>query len=198
MAGNRPSRSTEAHVVREGRAAAKYMGTDGDKWITSTSHKLGTLERLRSSERRVVPGVCWHSARSCWQVSWYEEKEKKRKYFPVHRFKETSETFCEVEADALCAAIEFRKGLDRRGIVKLRRVENPCSGVKGINWHTSKKAWTVRLNINGKRLCGGMFKPKDSTPEEVERARLLAVESRCKLERKCFSIKQSGAPLHLA
>ena len=70
--------------------------------------------------------------------------------------------------------------------MKPRRVENPCSGVKGINWHTSKKAWTVRLKINGKQLCGGMFKPKDSTPEEVERARLAALDSRRKLEEKYF------------
>ena len=38
------------------------------------------------------------------------------------------------------------------------------------------------VNINSQTLFGGKFKPKDSTPEEVERARLLAVESRRKLE----------------
>ena len=54
------------------------------------------------------------------------------------------------------------------------------------------------LQVNGKQLHGGTFKPKDSTPEEVERARLTAVESRRKLEHKYFTIKQSGAPLHLA
>ena len=48
----------------------------------------------------------------------------------------TSKTCCKVEADALCAAIEFRKGLERRGVVKAKRVENPQSGVKGINWNT--------------------------------------------------------------
>ena len=53
------------------------------------------------------------------------------------------------------------------------------------------------LNINGKQLSGGYFKPKDSTPEEVERARLAAVESRRKLEEKYFTIKQTWAPLHL-
>ena len=71
-----------------------------------------------------------------------------------------------------------------------QREETPQSGVKGINWHTSKKTCRVRLNINGKELCGGRFKPKDSTPEEIERARLTAVESRRKLEEKYFIIKQ--------
>ena len=70
-------------------------------------------------------------------------------------------------------------------------MENPQSGVKGINWNTRQKAWKVCLKINGKPLSGGTFKPKDSTPEEVERARLAAVESRRKLEEKYFTIKQS-------
>ena len=43
-------------------------------------------------------------------------------------------------------------------------------------------------------IPGGYFKPKDSTPEEVERARLAAVEGRRKLEEKYFTIKQSAGP----
>ena len=103
-------------------------------------------------------------------------------YFSIHHFIKTSKTFCEAEADPLRAAIEFRKGLERSGIVNAKRVENPQSGVIGVRWHTRYKAWEVKKNINGQTLFGGKFKPKDSTPEEVERARLLAVESRRKLE----------------
>ena len=141
-----------------------------------------------SSKQSGVPGVGWQSSYKlgAWQVSWEEEKKMKKKYFHVLHFMKTSKTFCEAEADALRAAIEFRKGLERSGIAKAKRVENHQSGVKGINWHTSKKAWTVRLKINGKQLCGGTFKPKDSTPEEVERARLAALDSRRKLEEKYF------------
>ena len=112
----------------------------------------------------------------------------KKKYFHVRNFMKTSKTLCEAEADALHAAIEFRKGLERSGIAKAKRVENPQSGVKGINWHIRKKVWHVRLQIN-KQLFSGDFKPKDSPPEEVERARLAAVESRRKLEEKYFTIK---------
>merc|ERR1711933_283692 len=41
---------------------------------------------------------------------------------------------------------------------------------------------------------GGRFKPKDTNPEEVERARVAAVESRRKLEERYFIIKQSEGP----
>ena len=65
--------------------------------------------------------------------------------------------------------------------------------MKGVLWYTQDKAWEVKLKINGKTLHGGTFKPKDSTPEEVECARLAAVESRRKLEEKYFTITQSAA-----
>ena len=45
------------------------------------------------------------------------------------------------------------------------------------------------MNINGQTLYGGTFTPKDSTPEELERARLLGVEIRRKLEKKYFKKK---------
>ena len=135
-----------------------------------------------SSKQSGVTGVSWQSKLGAWQVSWYEEKKMKKKYFHVRHFMKASKTFCEAEADALCAAIQFRKGLERSGIVKAKRVENPHSGAKGVFWHTRDKAWEVTMNINGKTLYGGTFTPKDSTPEEVECARLAAVESRRKLE----------------
>ena len=122
-----------------------------------------------------MPGVSWHSKYRRWQVSWYEEKERKKKYFYVNHFMKTSKTFCEAEAAALSAALEFRKGLERSGVVKAK-------GVKDVFWHTRDKAWEVKMVINGQTLYGGTFMPKDSTPEEVERARLLAVDNRRKLE----------------
>ena len=57
----------------------------------------------------------------------------------------TSKTFCEAEADALRAAIEFRKGLERSGVVKAKCVENPHSGVTGVFWHTRYKAWEAKI-----------------------------------------------------
>ena len=148
-----------------------------------------------SSEQSGVPGVSWtwRNKLGSWQVFWFEEKNMKKKYFHVRDFMKTSKIFCEAKDDALRAAIEFRKDLERRGIAKAQHAENPQSGVKGINWNIQQKAWRVYLNINGKQLSGGYFKPKDSTPEEVERARLDAVESRRKLEEIYFTIKQIAA-----
>ena len=82
--------------------------------------------------------------------------------------------------------MKFHKGLESSGIAKAKRVENAQSGAKGIHWDIRQKAWIVRLKVKGKRLSGGCFKPKDSTPELVERARLAAVESRRKLLEKYF------------
>ena len=115
-------------------------------------------------------------------ASWYEEKIRKTKYLHVCHLMNTGKTYREAEADALRAAIEFRNGLERSGVAKAKRVDNPQSNMNGIYWHIQKEAWIVRLRAKGKQLSGGCFKPKDSTPEEVECARLLAVESRRKLE----------------
>ena len=149
--------------------------------IGSDEQNLDIPKQLKSSEQCLVPGVSWQSKRARWQVSW---KNFRRKYFSVHHFMNTGKTYSEAEADALRAAIEFRKGLERSGIVKAKRVEKPHSGEKGVLWHTRDKAWEVKMVINGQTLYGGTFKPKDSTPEEVERARLVAVESCRKLEQQ--------------
>ena len=60
-----------------------------------------------------------------------------------------------------------------------------AKGVKDVFWHTRDKAWEVKMVIDGQTLYGGTFTPKDSTPEEVERARLLAVDTCRKLELRC-------------
>ena len=137
---------------------------------------------LKNSMQSGVPGVSWLNSHGAWQVSWYEAKKAKKTYFVVRQFMGVSKMFDEAEADALRAAIEFRKDLERSGIVKAKRVEKDHSGAKGVFWHTRDKAWEVTMNFHGKTLYGGTFTPKDSTPEEVERARLLAVDSRRKFQ----------------
>ena len=76
-------------------------------------------------------------------------RQGRRNIFYVHHFMKTNKMFCEAEADALRAAIEFRKGPERSGIVKAKRGENPHSGVTGVLWHTRNKAWEVTMNSNG-------------------------------------------------
>ena len=55
---------------------------------------------------------------------------------------------------------------------------------------STKEKLASGIDDQWQEFFGGTFKPKDSTPEEVERARLAAVESRRKLEEKYFIIKQ--------
>ena len=76
-----------------------------------------------SSEQSGVPGVSWtwHNKLGSWQVFWFEEKNMKKKYFHVRDFMKTSKIFCEAKDDALRAAIEFRKDLERRGIAKAQQ-----------------------------------------------------------------------------
>ena len=143
-----------------------------------------------SSKQSGVPGVNWNRG-GAWTAGWHEGKKQKYKGFPVRHFMNTGKTYSEAEADALRAAIEFRKGLERSGVAKARSEERPRSGVKGVNWNARGKLWEVRLQIGGRLLNGGTFKPGDTTPEEVERARLAAVESRRKLEEKYFVIRQT-------
>ena len=169
-------------------AVAQYASS------TCTTAAQGLQDRGKrmifvSSKQCAVPGVSWHK-RGAWQVSWREKNERKYKKLNVRDFMKTSETFCKAEADALSAAIKFRKSLEKRGVGMAKRAQNPQSNVPGVNWHRPKKAWMVQLQVKGKRLSGGCFKPKDSTPDEVECARLAAVESRRKLEQKYFKISR--------
>ena len=118
------------------------------------------------------------------------------KYFHVHHFMKTGKTSSEAEADALLAAIEFRKGLERSGVVTVKAgsVDTPKSGVKGVKWDKRTNNWYACIQVNRKEISGGSFKPKDTTPEEVERARLAAVVCRRKLEEKHFTIKEIKVP----
>ena len=64
--------------------------------------------------------------------------------------------------------------------------------MKDVFLHTRDTAWEVKMVINGQTLYGGTFMPKDSTPEEVERARLLAVDTCRKLELRCKKKRARG------
>ena len=98
--------------ISEGKGQVKRTGmkrrlSEKTSSIGSDEQNLDIPKRLKSSEQCAVPGVCWNSAKSRWQVSWFEEKEKKFKCFYVHHFMKTGRTFCEAAAEALRAAIEF-------------------------------------------------------------------------------------------
>ncbi|CAK0840687.1 unnamed protein product, partial [Prorocentrum cordatum] len=103
------------------------------------------------------------------------------------RFRPKDESPEEVERARLAA------GEDQLG--ELRRARAPSgrsgsaehqSGIKHIVWHKTRQAWHLRDTIRNGPDKGGVmqpqFRPKDQSPEEVERARLVAVEALRRLE----------------
>ena len=183
---------------RKRKFCERSSSIGGDEQNFDISEQLESSQAPRANERNCVarkqsgvPGVTWNAC-DFWTATWYEEKKRKFKHFHVRHFMNTGNTYSEAEADALRAAIKFRKGLERSGIAKAGRAEKPQSGAKGVTWDLQRKSWKVSLRINDKQRHGGYFKPKDSTLEEVERARLAALESRRKLEEKyiCTSLSR--------
>jgi len=71
--------------------------------------------------------------------------------------------------------------------VELREVKDPAeikqhsSGVVGVSWDKYTGQWHVAVRVKGKQTHK-RFRPKDRTPEEVERARLAAVECQQQLQ----------------
>jgi len=136
-----------------------------------------------ASKRSGVKGVRWKKKLNGWQVSWRKDGQRKQKLFAVHRYEEQQlgGSYEEADAQALRDAVAFREGLVRQGVVEEARAERQ-SGCPGVSWHRTSKRWMVRMKISGKDKTFGYFHPKDDTPEEVERARLAAVERRREVE----------------
>ena len=73
-----PKRGSKRRRVEACTTAAKGLQNRGRRMILASSKQSG------------VPGVSWHSGYCRWQVSWYVEKERKKKYFYVNHFMKTS------------------------------------------------------------------------------------------------------------
>ncbi|CAK0872766.1 unnamed protein product [Prorocentrum cordatum] len=136
-----------------------------------------------------VPGVCWSVTKQGWKVSWQEGHKGRAKCFPAARYQQPGRGPEAAEAAALQAAVAFRRELERAGQARAPKAAERRSGVPGVFWESSGRAWRVQLksvSASGKqtRIQGGSFRPKDDTPEEVERARLLAVARLRELERE--------------
>ena len=153
---------------------------------------LGDGKVVVSAKQSGVPGVAWGRAVQAWVVKWYESAQgakRRKKTFPLATFQQPGQGPEAAEAAALQAAVAFRRELERTGQAKAPKKLERQSGVSGVVWQTSSRSWIARLqytDADGKRknIYGGIFTPKDDTPEEVERARLLAVERLRELERE--------------
>ena len=98
----------------------------------------------------------------------------------------------EADALALGAAIAFREAKVGSGKARAAPTGERCSGIKGVSWKKDRQAWHVRIGLGGKGLDGGFFRAKDDSPEEVERARLAAVDKRTQLESEHYNVQVGG------
>merc|ERR1719323_468823 len=127
-------------------------------------------------------GVHWVAARNAWSCQFGKFGPRSSRHFPVTSYMKDGKSLEEANAEALRDAIAFREQLEKQGVCK-PRVALQRSGIKGVRWKKRDKCWEAKLGVNGKTLFGGLFYPKDGSPEAVERARLEAVERRREMEK---------------
>jgi len=152
----------------------------------SVSGNRGMRGRRKSDARHSgVRGVFWNRNAKAWNVEWTATEggqARKRRLFAVQHYVENGQgSYEEADAEALRDAVAFRKDLVRRGVVKVARTAQRQSCSRGVSWESRGQGWRVQMRSGGRRI-NFHFRPKDNTPEEVERARLAAVERRRELE----------------
>ena len=101
--------------------------------------------------------------------------------------------FEEADARALEAAIAFREAQVGSGQARVQCRTEIHSGIKGVFWMAGQKAWMAQLTV-GKKFYREYFRVKGNSPEELERARLAAVEKRREWEEKHICITVSKTP----
>merc|ERR1712012_724894 len=121
-----------------------------------------------------VAGITWHRTQRCWKCQWIDRAK---------RFKPNKNTPEDIE-DARMAAVDFFR--TRKEQIYTVRPGPPDmvqqSGVVGVKWHTTNKYWECRWKDHMKKVRYKCFKPKEYTPEEIEGARLAAVDFFFKLK----------------
>ncbi|CAK0822837.1 unnamed protein product [Prorocentrum cordatum] len=145
----------------------------------------------RSAERQSgVESVSCVSKKQAWRVRYVMENGPGKGTKKQLTFRPKDESPEEVERARL-AAVEALRRLEEEdralGPISLgRKSAERQSGVKYVNWVSKKQTWGVRYVMKNGPGKGSMkqltFRPKDESPEEVERARLAAVEALRRLE----------------
>lgn len=124
-------------------------------------------------------------------MRWREPPRPRHKYFCVPHYlrDKRAKNIEEAEAMALREAVQFRFDLVKAGKIRKYAQGAIQSGVVGVKWRPEKNAWQVGLMINGQKINGGLIQAKDESPEEVENARMIAVDKRRELERQYFDVQ---------
>jgi len=168
------------------RGASRRPSAGGAATLRAASRRSAAKEPRaatgsQGAKQRDVPGVRWVPVKQCWITRWWEGAVNKVRTFSVRKYMAPGKTREEAKAEALRDAIALRKELVRTGKLKVKKTVLG-SRIQGVHWNRARKGWQVRIMSDGKYLSGGYFRPKDNTPDEIERARLAAVERRRTLE----------------
>lgn len=157
------------------------------------SSSTGKTRVAVASKQSGVVGV-WYHPKNAWVAKWHARSGTKQKYFSVRSFVSRKKTWKQAEAKALKEAVKFRQRLFNCGKIKIinqhgRRAKR-ISGVRGVTWHNMQHCWNVRIQSRGKTFRGDRFLPVNDSEDAIERARLLAIASRKRLEREHFDIRR--------
>eukprot|EP00747_Dinoflagellata_sp_TGD_P156101 gnl/TRDRNA2_/TRDRNA2_177639_c6_seq24.p1 gnl/TRDRNA2_/TRDRNA2_177639_c6~~gnl/TRDRNA2_/TRDRNA2_177639_c6_seq24.p1 ORF type:complete len:740 (+),score=183.97 gnl/TRDRNA2_/TRDRNA2_177639_c6_seq24:771-2990(+) len=147
--------------------------------------------RQVSEKQSGIPGVTYNRRDRCWVVTQNINGKRKKDVFPIKKHLASGMSEEQACQAALRDAAAFRKKLVDSGKIKVGTQYGAAaikSGVKGVVWVEDKKAWEAKLQFQGKTIHSkpSKFYPKDSSPQAVEEARLLAVEARRELEMQYF------------
>mmetsp|Transcript_10266 Transcript_10266/g.31258 ORF Transcript_10266/g.31258 Transcript_10266/m.31258 type:complete len:227 (-) Transcript_10266:135-815(-) len=148
----------------------------------------GKIKVCNSDRKSNIKGVCWHK-KGYWHV-----RTRIGGKWSSSLFKPQDNTPAEIERARKLAVEHRRKQESELYDIQVTEVPDPDqqrnidSGVPGVTWHACAGHWRVQINIRGKQL-GRCFRPKDSTPGEIEVARLAAVACRKDLEHQRLTFK---------
>mmetsp|Transcript_32829 Transcript_32829/g.94456 ORF Transcript_32829/g.94456 Transcript_32829/m.94456 type:complete len:668 (+) Transcript_32829:48-2051(+) len=145
----------------------------------------------RASRSSGVTGLLWTEAEGAWKLRYKSNqvatKSGKVQRFPAKRYMTDGQSYEEAVEAALQAAIARRQELVEEGVLEdtgePKKEAIYQSRVPGVGWHSKMRCWEARLMVNAK-MHHKTLKPNDQSPDEIERARLLAEAARRDLERE--------------
>jgi len=183
------SRAVPQPMARGAAPAATGLRQKGAAKKRSPGH--GHVQDKQSG----VKGVSWVARSHIWAAAWRDGGILRRKVFAVRKYMRSSgKGYQEADAEALRDAIAFREGKAEDRVIQ----EGPRPDRKGVYWQRGR--WVIRLCLNGKYRSGGSSRPRDGTPEEVERAYQAAAARKRQLEqegagdeRETLKKRKSGA-----
>ncbi|CAK0903829.1 unnamed protein product, partial [Prorocentrum cordatum] len=164
--------------------------------------RVGRISSGRHSAVRQsgVKHILWDKGSAVWRIQYTMQNgpDQGRRKRPLFRPKDDSPE--EVE-QARLAAVEALLRLEEEDRVgRISSGQHSAvrqSGVKHILWDKCSAAWRIRYTMqNGPdqgRRKQPAFRPKDESPEEVERARLAAVEALRRLQEEDRALERSSS-----